>query len=375
MKRLGVNTVRIYNTNPTTLEYTTEVLAGIQTPIVGQIVGPSNGKDHRPFMDAAQDAGLMVVFALLGDATLMKNTAIDLYERWLVNQIDEVGNHPALLMYTLGNELNLAGDANLLALVNHYIGFAKNYSMTKWGRSIPITHAIVDNPSTYDNLFANLNVDVFTSNAGYRGLGFSDLWSGSQVVNFSGLGVLSQRYNKPNFIGEFGWEQINGSQTADPINAGWFNLKWKDLIIKGTPVGCVGGSFFEYMDEPYSKSDPNQQSMGVVSVRVSTQADVSSPGFSTIPLYTRQTSQIGTSQQETFTMDPSSQQPTSQGVTQQPTSQGVATSVGVSQATSVGVSQATSVGVTGTQAQSSVYVGAAAGLSLCAFLPLLLLAL
>jgi hypothetical protein len=273
IKQSGANAIRIYNINPTTRMYTDAVLAGTQQAVTGTIVAPSYGKDHRPFMDAAYQAGLMVIYPLLGDQTLMASLTQDEFEGYLRNQIDEIGNHPALLMYTLGNELPLFQDANLLAQVNHYIAYSRGYSMAKWGRSIPITHAIVDNPGSYNTLFATLDVDVFTSNAGYRGLGFQDLWDGSQSGGiFDGLGNLSVKYGKPNFIGEIGWEQLNGTQTSQPINAGWFNLKWKDLIIKGTPVGCVGGAFFEYLDEVYTKVDPLQQTMGMVSPQVATTA-------------------------------------------------------------------------------------------------------
>jgi hypothetical protein len=234
-------------------------------------------------MDAAYASGLMVIYPLLGDETLMTTLTQEQYQRSLQNQIDEVGNHPALLMFTVGNELNLYGNSELLQKVNNYIEFSRNYLMTKWGRSIPFTHAIVDNPPSYETLYANLNVDIFTSNAGYRGLGFGDLWDGSQSAGvFEGLGPLSVRYNKPNFIGEIGWEQVNGSETSESINAGWFNKKWKDLITKGTTSGCIGGAFFEYMNEPYSKADPKQQSMGIVTSKVANlQTPVPPP--STIP--------------------------------------------------------------------------------------------
>jgi hypothetical protein len=290
IKELGANTIRIYNANPTTLLYTQQVTSGEKPAISGNIVAPV-GKDHRPFFDAAQQFGLKIIFPLLGDENLMKNTPKDHYERFLENQIDEIGNHEALLMFTLGNELNIANDPILLADVNFYIGYARNYTMRKWGRKIPFTHAIVDNPSTYNRLYEQLDVDVFTSNAGYRGLGFSDLWDGLQSTGFDGLGALSARFNKPNFIGEFGWEQINGTETANPINAGWVNKKWKDLIQKGTPAGCIGGAFFEYNDEPFSKDSVLQQSMGVVSVRVSTTTE--KPTMESVQVITRDVSNEG----------------------------------------------------------------------------------
>ena len=49
------------------------------------------------------------------------------FERFLANQIDEVGNHSSLLMWTLGNEmqLELPDRQDLLPLVNRYIGYAR----------------------------------------------------------------------------------------------------------------------------------------------------------------------------------------------------------------------------------------------------------
>jgi len=72
-------------------------------------------------------------------------------------------------------------------------------------------------------------VDIFTTNAGYRGLGFTDLWDGTLTPGFAGLGPLSVQYNKPNFVGEIGWPQINNSLTSLPENAGWFNIKWANF--------------------------------------------------------------------------------------------------------------------------------------------------
>lgn len=271
IKELGANTLRMYHTSPITTLYTEAVANGEQEPIEN-LVGIVLEKDHRPFMDLAYQYGLMVIFPLDGDENTLRNVPTDTMHRLLMNQIDEIGNHPALLMYTLGNELPL-NDPVIVNLVNQYMAFSRNYSLIKWGRSIPISLAVVDDPFTYNELYDILDVDVFTTNAGYRGLGFQDLWDGSQTPGFAGLGTLSRNYSKPNFIGEIGWEQINGSQTADPAYSGWFNQKWRDLILKGTTSGCVGGAFFEYMDEPLTKVDPGQQTMGTVAPRVSSMSD------------------------------------------------------------------------------------------------------
>ena len=48
----------------------------------------------------------------------------------------------------------------------------------------------------------------------------------------------------------------------------WFNQIWADLVVH-IDEGCIGGVFFEYNDEPYTKADVLQQSMGVVAFEVS----------------------------------------------------------------------------------------------------------
>lgn len=77
---------RIYTVNPTTKLYTEAVLAGEQTPISGTILYPY-GKDHIPFLDACEDAGLKVIYPLFGDPYYMKNTPTDQFERFLNNMV------------------------------------------------------------------------------------------------------------------------------------------------------------------------------------------------------------------------------------------------------------------------------------------------
>lgn len=255
MRQLGVNTIRIYNANPTTLQASIDQLGKYG------IVDPT-GSYHIPFLNMALEYNFRVIFPLVGDETLLLNTDNATYNRWLMNQIDEVGNHSAILMFALGNELDVAYDPQMLDLVNEKIQFSRNYLKEKWGRKVPITDAVVDLPSSYPMLAKALDVDVFTSNAGYRGFGFSDLWSGSGTL--PGWFNLSCTYNKPLFIGEMGFLSINNSIDYSVPN--WFNQQFHALI-SNIPYGCVGGAFFEYNDEIY-KASPLQQHLGVVSVSV-----------------------------------------------------------------------------------------------------------
>jgi hypothetical protein len=47
---------------------------------------------------------------------------------------------------------------------------------------VPITSAVVDYPPAYDMLVRTMKVDVFTANAGYRGLTLGNLWDGDPSV-------------------------------------------------------------------------------------------------------------------------------------------------------------------------------------------------
>ena len=68
-------------------------------------------------------------------------------------------------------------------------------------------------------------------------------------------------YNKPVFIAEIGWHQEDNEFNI--LIPDWFNQIYKDLIAN-MDEGTIGGAFFEYNDEPYSKVDILQQTMGVV---------------------------------------------------------------------------------------------------------------
>jgi hypothetical protein len=84
MKELGVNTLRLYNSNPTTRQ------ASVEQLFTGGIA-ESLGKDHVPFMDMAQEYGFKVIYPLVGDQTILTTTSEEGVKQLLRNQIDEVG--------------------------------------------------------------------------------------------------------------------------------------------------------------------------------------------------------------------------------------------------------------------------------------------
>jgi len=250
MKELGINTVRFYHTNPIT-----------QAAVTSSGGKYKYGTSHTQFLDLCYQNGLMVIYPLSG------GSATD-YQQILQYQIDEVGNHPAILMFGFGNELPVYGDGGtLVASLNQQMAYIRQYQQQKFNRTIPITNCVVDYPASYNTLVETFDVDVFCTNAGYRGYGFSDLWTGSAVTNFSGMWSLGCANQKPIMIGEMGWMSVDNQITEEVPD--WFNQQLGALVAS-IQYGCIGGFYFEFNDEP-SKADPGQQTMGLVSYSTNTQ--------------------------------------------------------------------------------------------------------
>jgi hypothetical protein len=258
---LGVNTLRIYNVNPTSQLYADKYI-GVD-PNIKVDIGPS----HRPFLDKASEYGFKVIFPILSDETALNDYPMDQVLRWIQTQIEEVGDHPALLMWLMGNELDLSADPQEVQFLNGMFDIIRNYTYQKFQRRIPVTSAVVDYPPSYDTLVRTMNVDVFTSNAGYRGLTLGNLWDGDPSVGFSGFKNLSRRYGKPLLIGEQGFP---GDALVNIKYPTWFNSQWQDIVNHIDDSGVVGSVFFEYNDEPYKGCAAciDQKLLGVVNFTV-----------------------------------------------------------------------------------------------------------
>ena len=75
-------------------------------------------------------------------------------------------------MWNFSNELPLDTNPEIVEMLNKYMKYIKEYQAQKWNRYVPVTAAVVDIPSSYDHLMATLDVDIFSTNAGYRGVDF-----------------------------------------------------------------------------------------------------------------------------------------------------------------------------------------------------------
>jgi len=248
----GANTVRMYHTNPITAQ---AVFSDDGYPFKGY------GSEYRPFMDAAAANGLKVVFPLFAELTQILSFSTEKMEEYIRNLVDNVGDHPALLMWQFGNELPLSDPTlgpQIIPKLNHFFDYARTWTYLRYNRVIPVSIALVDLPSQYNSLSTQLKVDIITTNAGYRGPTYSDLWVGNNG-DFSGLHKLSCQTGKPVFIGEIG--QHSSDQFVNMND--WFTQNWA-AIEANYNSGAIGGALFEYSNEAW-KAD-NQRNMGVVAI-------------------------------------------------------------------------------------------------------------
>jgi hypothetical protein len=255
IKQMGVNTLRLYNANPTTRAYSI---------VYSNIVPLPLGKNHTAFMDLAYSFGFRVIFPLYSDYGAFQNLPVAQFKQFLRAQIDEVGGHPALLMWQLGNEMGWNGKKNfglynssvLMQKFNAYAEYARQYTYSKHGRRIPITTGIADTPFTFDNLMRDYDIDVFSLNV-FRGVTTTSLFPGIPNVT-KGFQWLTCAYNKPIFISEFGFTGLN-------YKAGAINQLYSDFILHYNH-GLIGAAYFEYNDEIHKKE--TQAYMGAVSVQL-----------------------------------------------------------------------------------------------------------
>jgi hypothetical protein len=252
MKSLGVNTLRVYNFN-----LITSTLIKM-FPNLYNVSYPNAAAQHLQFMDFAEKYGFKVIAPIIQDESFLLSSTSEQLDKHIEASVTSLGNHPALLMWCLGNEMSLMTNPQLLQLVNEKMETIRETMIKIHNRSVPVRTAVVDDPTTYNFLVANLKVDVFTSNAGYRFVYMDPLWSGQG--NFPGWTNISLTHNLPFLIGEFGTPQ-NGDQVTLAM-PDWFNRQWMQ-IVQHIVDGTIGGVFFEYNDEVEKQGE--QAHMGAVS--------------------------------------------------------------------------------------------------------------
>jgi hypothetical protein len=252
LKKMGVNTVRLYDTNP-------------------------QFRNHIPFLDACQAAGIKVIYPLwLTTETINANWPLEESDKtgpedyrlpYMVGirkQVAEVGSHPAILCFVAGNEVHAVPAIPSQQHIIDRIKMAMSY--VKANSSIPVTTCPNDfgnNPSSwqwYLNTFTD--ADLVMVNSGYRGDTCTASNSYPQLWDI--LASVVAPSGKPFLLGEYG--------VHDPDEPGYtrrhFNCFLQSADQNRGRTNFMGVVYFEYMDEPDKPA--NQKEMGVVKPSLST---------------------------------------------------------------------------------------------------------
>jgi hypothetical protein len=173
-------------------------------------------------------------------------------------KVSAVRDHPAILMWVLGNEWNYNG---LYVGMSHEASLAALNEAAERIVAIDDTHPIVtvygEMPSA-QTIEAMPLIDVWGINA-YRGLSFGDL--------FDRFAELS---DKPMFLAEYGADAYDATQDAVNLAAqaeATRALTQEILDHAASPESdgqCVGGTIFEWADEWWKDADgsPSTQEPG-----------------------------------------------------------------------------------------------------------------
>ncbi len=169
----------------------------------------------------------------------------------VTDRVRAVVDHPAVLMWALGNEWNYNGlyvglsHADALARLNEAAALIRAEDPV---RPIATIYGEVPSEATVD---AMPLVDIWGLNV-YRGIGFGDLFD-----------VWATRSDKPMFLGEYGADAYNALTNMVDVasQAAATTALTQSILDHASAVDpsdvCAGGTIFEWSDEWWKDGDGN----------------------------------------------------------------------------------------------------------------------
>ena len=168
--------------------------------------------------------------------------------------VEEVGFHPAILMWVIGNEWNYNGlysGLNHAQAVQRIADVARAVKNADRSRPVATIYGEVPSPETIGQLAV---IDVWGLNV-YRGIVFGDLFD-----------AFARRSGKPMFLGEYGADAYNANIGAEDQRAqAEATTRLTQIIVENSTVtggACSGGVIFEWADEWWKAGQPNVHNVG-----------------------------------------------------------------------------------------------------------------
>lgn len=216
----------------------------------------NNIGDHLDFLDKAYNGGVAPIYVIAGfwinpDLNIDPNSPDNVRENLKADFREMVAvhkNHPAILMWAIGNELNsplMYGSKlnDIFSLINEMAAEAHQEEGTNYH---PVTTSLYDSDlvstiSTYDSLVPSL--DIWSANI-YRGNTFGTLFNDYKALSQKPLAILE--YGIDAFDNDHGNEY---EKIGTPYQADYTEALWKEIAANSDT--CVGGSIMAYSDEWY----------------------------------------------------------------------------------------------------------------------------
>lgn len=228
LRQMGANTVRLWGWN--------------------------NQSDHTDFLDRAYNDGINPIYVIVTfwmepryydicNSSYARDSAKEDFSQMVAAH----KNHPAVLMWSIGNEMNASWMyGGCLDILFNLIDEMAQEAHEEEGQNIhPVTTPLVDDIdlintiATYDPLMAHL--DVWSVQV-YRGSSFGSLFTDYAAVSERPLAILE--YGIDAYACDEGDEYEN---VGTPYQATYAEALWKE--IEANSDVCSGGSIMAYSDE------------------------------------------------------------------------------------------------------------------------------
>lgn len=196
--------------------------------------------NHNDFLDECYRRGIYVVAAFqwkwsdynsgAAGRTRMRNN--------LINMINLHKNHPAIVMWTIGNELNLSGGGHNVEVWNFVEELKNLLHTTEAPHWRPVSSPLADGSSMWSIIEKESTaVDLWMAQL-YKGQSFYDFWTRYKAAS-----------GKPMMITEFGVDSyVSGKSTAEgeKLQGEWEMAMWNEMM-QHTDI-LSGALKFAYVD-------------------------------------------------------------------------------------------------------------------------------